>query len=146
MAHTPHLSPQPGTGPAGPLPALRDTAEAAVEPARPGGPAFAQDLVRTLDEASSAVSSLARLGPSSDVTVSALTALVCAGSTPADALQAAAEMLRQAPTLEPHGLSLARVPGPVEGLWEWHVTATVSTRDPITGEAGGSTHHADRRR
>ncbi|KOG85971.1 hypothetical protein ADK38_33675 [Streptomyces varsoviensis] len=110
------------------------------------GPAFAHDLVRSLDEASAAVSSLPALGPSADVSVSALTALVCTGSTPADALQAAAELARQAPTLEPHALALAKMPGPVEGMWEWHITMTVSSRDPVTGEYGGSTHHADRRR
>jgi hypothetical protein len=133
--------------PGGHLPATRN--EAAAESVRSegvlGGPAFARDLVRTLDEASAAVTSLVALGPSSDVTVSALTALVCVGPTPADALQAAAETLRQAPALEPHGAAIARAPGPVEGLWEWHVTLTVSSPDPVTGEHGGSTHHADRR-
>ncbi|MFI7142865.1 hypothetical protein ACIBQ5_35740 [Streptomyces massasporeus] len=91
------------------------------------------------------MSALVDRGGASDVSVSALTALVCAGSTAADALQAAADALRQAPGLEPHGLSLAKMPGPVEGMWEWHATVTVSSRDPETGEYGGSTHHTDRR-
>ncbi|MDJ0345549.1 hypothetical protein QMK19_33935 [Streptomyces sp. H10-C2] len=106
-------------------------------------PAFAHDLVRTLRAAGSAVGGLVTLGSSSDVSVNALTAVVCAGSTPAAALQAAADFARQAPGLEPHSLALARVPGPCEGVWEWHITMTVSSRDPMTGEYGGSTHHAD---
>ncbi|MER7817414.1 hypothetical protein [Streptomyces sp. NPDC096153] len=142
MAH--NTNPERG-GQAESLPAARPSAEAAVEPVHLRGPAFAHDLVRTLDEARTAVGSLVSRG-SSDVTVSALTALVCAGSTPADALQAAVDLARQSPSLEPHGLALARVPGPVEGLWEWHITMTVSSRDPQTGEFSAPTHHADRPR
>ncbi|MFJ9427872.1 hypothetical protein [Streptomyces sp. NPDC101249] len=141
MAHSEHTSPPADQGPEH-LPTLRPAP--AAEAVRVEGPAFAQDLVRSLDEASAAVSSLPPLGPSADVSVSALTALVCTGSTPADALQAAAELARQAPTLEPHALALAKMPGPVEGMWEWHLTMTVSSRDPATGEFGGSTHHTDR--
>ncbi|MEU7153833.1 hypothetical protein AB0B15_38335 [Streptomyces sp. NPDC045456] len=144
MEHSPHIPPPPDPGGTTHVPAR----SAAHEPdaVRVEGPAFAHDLVRSLDEASTAVGALSALGPGADVTVSALTALVCAGSTPADALQAAADLARQAPGLEPHGIALARVPGPVDGLWEWHITMTVSARDPQTGERGGSTHHADRRR
>lgn len=129
-----------------PLPATRPD-EGAVESVRIGRPpVFAQDLVRSLDGAAGAVSALADHGQASDVSVSALAALVCTGATPADALQAAADAARQAPGLEPHGLSLARVPGPVEGIWEWTITMTVSARDPQTGERGAPTHHADRPR
>ncbi|MER7316258.1 hypothetical protein [Streptomyces halstedii] len=143
MAHSEHTSPPPDQGPEH-LPTLRPALRA--EAVRVEGPAFAHDLVRSLDEARTAVGALPALGPSADVSVSALTALVCTGSTPADALQAAAEVARQAPNLEPHSLALAKMPGPVEGMWEWHLTMTVSSRDPATGEYGGSTHHTDRRR
>ncbi|MEU0389230.1 hypothetical protein [Streptomyces chartreusis] len=102
--------------------------------------------MRTLDVASDAVSALPDHDQSSDVSVTALTALDCTGSTPADALAAAAAVLRQASHLEPHGLALAKVPGAVEGMWEWHLTLTVSARDPQTGEYGAPTHHADRPR
>jgi hypothetical protein len=140
-------TPQNEGGPSEHLPATRRTGEAAVETVRIGRrPPFAEDLVRSLDEASSAVGALVDRGQSSDVSVSALTVLVCTGSTPADALQAAAEAARQAPNLEPHGLALAKTPGPVEGMWEWALTMTVSARDPQTGEYGGHTHHADRLR
>ncbi|MFM9625320.1 hypothetical protein ACKI14_46300 [Streptomyces turgidiscabies] len=126
-----------------------------VLPAVPGGAAVEQtrsappftgagDLVRTIQEAGAAVRVLSALNPASDITVSALTVLVCAGNTTADALQAAADLAREAPTLEIHALALARMPGPAEGTWEWHLTLTVSTRDPQTGEVGGSTHHGRR--
>lgn len=144
MAHSTNETPSPDRGPEH-LPAPRPAPEADL--VRVEGPAFAHDLVRSLDEASTAVRALAEIGPAADVTLSAFTAFVCAGSTPADALQAAADLARQAPNLEPHALALAKMPGPVEGLWEWHITMTVSSRDPVTGEyGGGSTHHADRRR
>lgn len=115
-----------------------------VEQIRTQAPPFAGDLVRTIQEAGTAVRVLSTLNPSSDITVSAHTALVCAGNTAADALQAAADLAREAPTLEIHALALAKVPGPVEGTWEWHVTLTVSALDPQTGEHGGSTHHGRR--
>ncbi|WP_330294073.1 hypothetical protein [Streptomyces sp. NBC_00576] len=114
---------------------------AAVEQARTSAPPFAGDLVRTIQEASSALRVVSTLNPSSDITVSAHTALVCAGDTAAAALQAAADLAREAPTLEIQALNWAKVPGPVEGTWEWHVILTVSARDPETGEYGGSTHH-----
>ncbi|WP_432040996.1 hypothetical protein [Streptomyces chartreusis] len=140
-------SPQHERGDTAHLPATRQPAADAVESVRfDRAPAFAGDLVRSLDEASSAVSALADQGGASDVTVSALTALVCAGTTVADALQAAADVARKSPGLEPHGLALARVPGPVEGVWEYQITMTVSARDPLTGEFCAPTHHADRPR
>ncbi|WP_033286941.1 hypothetical protein [Streptomyces sp. NRRL F-525] len=114
---------------------------AAVEKARQSAPPFAGDLVRTIQAAGSAVQVVSALNPSSDITVSAHTALVCAGDTAADALQAAADLAREAPMLEIQALNLARVPGSVEGLWEWHVILTVNSRDPQTGEYSGSTHH-----
>ncbi|MGW5336196.1 hypothetical protein [Streptomyces bauhiniae] len=147
MAHSTNGTPRPDPGPGAHLPATRRPVEDGVElPHTDRTPPFAHDLVRSLDEASQAVGALDRLGPSSDVTVSALTALVCTGGTPADALQAAAEVARQSPGLEPHGLSLARVPGPVAGMWEYQLTMTVSTRDPQTGEDGGPVHHGERLR
>ena len=145
MAHL-NGNPQNERDPSAHLPATRP-GEGVVESVRIGRPpAFAQDLVRSLDEAAGAVGALADRGQPSDVSVSMFTALVCTGSTPADALQAAADVALQSPTLEPHALSLARVPGPVDGMWEWTITMTVSARDPQTGEYSGPTHHTDRPR
>ncbi len=147
MAHSTNGTPRPDRGPAAHLPATRRPVEDGVELLHPDRtPPFAHDLVRSLDEASQAVGALDRLDPSSDVTVSALTALVCTGTTAADALQAAADVARKSPGLEPHSLSLARVPGPVAGLWEYQLTMTVSSRDPQTGEHAGPVHHGERLR
>lgn len=116
MAQSTNGTPSPERGPAVHLPSTRRPAEDVAELAPTGRPVpFAGDLVRSLGEASQAVGALDQLGPSSDVTVSALTALVCTGSTAADALQAAADVARNSPSLEPHGLSLARVPGCCRG-------------------------------
>ncbi|MEU9279496.1 hypothetical protein [Streptomyces sp. NPDC048341] len=145
MAHLPNGTPHPEGGGSVHLPVVRGSTESAVEASRIGRPPlFAADLVRSLDVARDVVSELG--DEESDVSVSALTALVCTGATPADALQAAADAVRRAPALEPHGLSLARTPGPVEGLWEYTLTMTVSTRDPLSGEYGGHTHQGDRPR
>ncbi|MYT25957.1 hypothetical protein GTW69_37775 [Streptomyces sp. SID7760] len=144
MAQSTNETPLPDGGP-GHLPATRRPAEDVVGFREGRTPPFALDLVRSLDEATQGVTALDRLGPSSDVTVSALTALVCTGTTAADALQAAADVARRTPGLEPHGLTLARVPGPVDGLWEYHITMTVTSRDPETGEFSAPVHHADRR-
>ncbi|MFE2829171.1 hypothetical protein [Streptomyces sp. NPDC059271] len=147
MAHSTNGTPHPDPGPGAHLPATRRPVEDGVELLRPDRtPPFAHDLVRSLDEASQAVGALDRLDPSSDVTVSALTALVCTGTTAADALQAAADVTRKSPGLEPHSLSLARVPGPVVGLWEYQLTMTVSSRDPQTGEDVAPVHHGERLR
>ncbi|MGN9821912.1 hypothetical protein ACTMUQ_42370 [Streptomyces sp. SD11] len=71
----------------------------------------------------------------------ALTDLVCTGATPADALQAAADIAGNSPTLEPHGLALERVPGPVVGVWEYQLVMTVSTRTPQAGADEAPAHH-----
>ncbi|GHH56190.1 hypothetical protein [Streptomyces candidus] len=145
MAHSTNGTP-PDRGPAAHLPTTRRLVEDGVELLHPDRtPHFAHDLVRSLDEASQAVGAL-RIDPSSDVTVSALTALVCTGTTWADALQAAADVARTSPGLEPHALSLARVPGPVVGLWEYQLTMTVSSRDPQTGDDVAPVHHGERMR
>ncbi|MGX9891185.1 hypothetical protein [Streptomyces sp. NPDC002276] len=130
----------------GNLPALPGgQSGAAVEKTRQPTPPFAGDLVRTIQAAGSAVQVVSALNPASDITVSAHTVLVCAGDTAADALQAAADLAKEAPTLEIQAVNLAKVPGSVDGMWEWHVILTVSSRDPQTAEYGGSTHHGQPR-
>jgi hypothetical protein len=127
-----------------PVPAAAGQAE----PARLPAPFLVQDLVRDLAQASRVVEYVSARGDDadSDVRATALTALWCVGSTPAAALQAAAACAREDPSLEVHALAWARMPGPAEDTWEYHLTLTVSGRDPLTGEPGGATHHATRRR
>lgn len=125
------------------LPAVRPVGEAAAEVSR-SVPLFGRDLVRTIGRASRAVSYLDAVPSDSyDVTVSALTVLECLGISPADAVQAAADAVRQAPELEIHGLLWARVGGP--DVWDYRVTVLVSSDDSDLDEGDEPTHLADRR-
>lgn len=76
--------------------------------------------------------------------VAALTALQCVGATPAAALEMAAACAREAVGLEVHALAWARIPGADEGMWEYHVTMTVSGRDADAGDLDGPTQVAGR--
>ncbi|MFK0016334.1 hypothetical protein [Streptomyces sp. NPDC091027] len=132
--------------PALPAPA-RTSPDTALQPQALVGPSFGQDLVRTLHQATTVVGGLAfgdGADAASDVEVSAFGAIVCTGDSPADALQAAAAVARQAPDLEIHALAWARTDGPREDSFEYKVTMTVTAPDPATGEHGGTTHHATR--
>ncbi|WP_157880340.1 hypothetical protein [Streptomyces katrae] len=116
-------------------------ADATLQPQVLSGPSFGQDLVRTLHQATSVVGGLSFHDvETSDIEVSAFGAIVCTGDTPADALQAAAAVARQAPGLEIHALAWARTDGPREGTFEYKVTMTVTAPDPATGEHSGATH------
>ncbi|MFD4535592.1 hypothetical protein ACFWNL_38930 [Kitasatospora sp. NPDC058397] len=129
--------------PAGITPALRPGPDSAVEAFQPITSSVGLDLVRAVGDASRAVSLLAEV-PDRDVSVSALTAVECTGSTPAGALFAAADVLRHGDTLTVHGLLWARVPGPSDREpWNWRVTVLVSTLDPELGEADAPAHQAE---
>ena len=80
----------------------------------------------------------------SDITVTAIAAVTCVGTTQADALRAVADWALEAQHMQIHSIALAQMEGPVEDSWECHVTLTVSSRDPETREFGGSTHHVPR--
>jgi hypothetical protein len=128
------------------LPALAAQNGAVVE--KPGAHVprrFSHDLVRHLREADSAARFAGDPHGNSDITVVALTAVNCVGSSQAEVLQSAANWSSEAPHMEIHATAWARMPGPVEDTWEWHLTMTVSSRDPQTGDFDGSTHTADRR-
>ncbi|MFC1428530.1 hypothetical protein ACEZCY_35750 [Streptacidiphilus sp. N1-12] len=127
------------------LPAHTQAGSEAAVPARlQGPPAMGQDLVRTITETAQVVRYLDAVGtPAADITVTAVTAPVCTGDTVADALQAAADFARAAPRLQVNACSLARVPGHVDGLWQWAVTLYVAAADPRTGEYNGEVHHGE---
>ncbi|MEW1551496.1 hypothetical protein [Streptomyces tsukubensis] len=91
------------------------------------GPAFARDLVASLDTAGRTVAGLFALVPGSAVTVSAHTAVVCSGRTAADALQAAADLTRDAAAnLTPRSLHLSHDPGAADTPGSWEVTVTLT--------------------
>jgi hypothetical protein len=125
------------------LPDSPDTSAAVSEPLVPRR--FSHDLVRNLRHADDAAKFANDPSGASDITVSAIAAVLCVGITQADALQATADWAAEAPHMQIHSIALAQMPGPVEETWEHHVTLTVSSRDPQTGEFDGSTHHIPRR-
>lgn len=104
-----------------------------------------EDVARSLHEADRAARFAGDPGGGSDVTVSPATVVTCVGSTQADALQAAADWACEAPQMQIHAMAFARMPGPAEEVFEYHVTLTVSSPNPLTGEFDGSTHYTDRR-
>ncbi|MFF2548358.1 hypothetical protein ACFVUY_38175 [Kitasatospora sp. NPDC058063] len=128
---------------AGTAPAMRPEPGTAAEAFQPITSSVGLDLVRAVSEASRAVSALGEVSDR-DVSVSALTAVECTGSTPAGALFAAADVLRCGETLTVHGLLWARVPGPSDrDPWHWRVTLLVSALDPEFGEADAPAHQAE---
>ena len=129
------------------LPALPDSPGTSTAVAAPVIPRrFSHDLVRNLRHADDAAKFANDPSGATDITVSAIAAVHCVGDTQADALQAAADWATEAPHMQIHSIALAQMPGPVEDSWEHHVTMTVSSRDPATGEFDGSTHHIPRSR
>ncbi|MFC1435998.1 hypothetical protein ACEZDB_35735 [Streptacidiphilus sp. N1-3] len=128
------------------LPALIQDAPADLVSARiQGPPAMGQDLVRSISEAAAAVRFVDATGSgAADISVTALTALVCTGDTEAAAMQAAADLTREiTPRMRIISTAWAMTPGPVDGAWQWSLTMTVAAADPRTGEFSGEVHHGD---
>jgi hypothetical protein len=126
------------------LPALTQAGADLVPTRIQGPPAMGQDLVRTITETAAAVRYLDATGrPAADITIIATAAVVCTGDTQADALQAATDLAREAPHLRISTMTLARVPGPVEGEWQWAVTLCLASPDPRTGEYSAEVHHGE---
>ena len=134
----------PDTGVGDRAPAVVDQEQALLPAARvQAPPGMGQDLVRSISEAAAAVRFVDATG---DISVTALTALVCTGDTEAAAMQAAADLAREITSrMRISALSWATTPGPVRGTWQWSVTLTVSSRDPRSGEYVGELHHGPAR-
>lgn len=114
--------------------------EGAMPPATPGP---VRDAVRDLEQAWTAVRYLDASGRARDVSATLQTVVVCAGVTQVEAIQTAADFLRESPLAELHSIAWARRPGPVVDAWEYQATLFVSYPDQF-GETTGATHHADR--
>ncbi|WP_344444535.1 hypothetical protein [Kitasatospora nipponensis] len=136
------FGPLPTPSASGPLPcASEDT------PVLPAPPRIAADLTRDLGGAAGAVRAMPPSGgPRADVTIAAYAAVVCTGSSAADALEQAARWCRQARQAEIHATTWARIPGHREDLWEYQLSLQVSFPDPETGEHSAHTHHGARPR
>jgi hypothetical protein len=89
----------PDTGVGAMVPAVVDQERALLPAARVQAPAgMGQDLVRSISEAAAGVRFVDATGSgAADISVTALTALVCTGDTEAAAMQAAADRNRRVP-------------------------------------------------
>ncbi|MEZ0093204.1 hypothetical protein [Streptacidiphilus sp. EB129] len=108
-------------------------------------PSSLQGAIGDLQQVWNAVTALDASGSTADVSTILHAGVECVGSTVAEALQVALAFVLRSPHVEVTSLPYARVPGPVEGTWEYRVTVLVSYPD-ANGEIGGATHVADRRR
>ncbi len=86
--------------------------------------------------------SVATLAGDVDATLQA--AVVCTGTSWAEATAAVAEFTSGAGAVEIHALASARVPGPVVDTWAYQVTVYVGYPDR-RGEYAAGTHHAEPR-
>jgi hypothetical protein len=107
-----------------------------------GGPGRLAALDQDMQEAAHAARHMPDQGrwPQSDISITAYTAVVVAGSTLAAAFTAAAAWCERSPHAEVHATHTAKIPGHCDGEWEWRVVLTVSYPDPTTGEHEGDTH------
>lgn len=117
-------------------------ARAAVVPV-PVAPSRFRDVAGDLQCAAQAVRYVEVTGVQADLATTLQLAVVSTGSTPAQALQAAAAFSRESPMAEIHSMAWARVPGPVRGMDEFRITLIVSYPDG-EGEYTGTTDHAPR--
>ena len=79
-----------------------------------------------------------------DVDATLQTAVVCTGTTWAEATKTVAEFTAGAGTVEIHAMASARVPGPLVDEWQYQVTLYVTYAD-ARGEGAAVGHHAERR-
>lgn len=78
-----------------------------------------------------------------DVDATLQSAVVCTGTSWAEATAAAAEFVASAGTVDIHAMASARVPGPVVDEWAFQVTLYVTYAD-AHGEGAAIGHHAER--
>ena len=84
-----------------------------------------------------------RLDSDADATLH--TAVVCTGTSWAEATAAAAEFSASAGAVDIHAMASARVPGPVDESWSYQVTLYVTYAD-ARGEGAAVGHHPERPR
>ena len=78
-----------------------------------------------------------------DVDATLHTAVVCTGTSWAEATAAVAEFTAGAGTVDIHAMASARIPGPLEGEWGYQVTLYVTYLD-ARGEGAAVGHQAER--
>lgn len=111
-------------------------------PALPAAPGSVRDAVHDLQQAWTAVQYVGA-GGRADVSATLQTAVLCSGSSQAEAMQAATDFIRESPRVELHSIAWARLPGHAVDTWEYQATLIVSYPDAY-GETTGDTHHGRR--
>jgi hypothetical protein len=111
----------------------------------PVAPSRFRDVASDLQCAAQAVRYVEVVGIQADISTTLQLAVVVTGSTPAQALTAAAAFARESPMAEIHSIAWARVQGPVRDLDEFRATLIVSYPDG-EGEYTGTTDRAPRGR
>jgi hypothetical protein len=109
----------------------------------PVAPSRFRDVASDLQCAAQAVRYVEVVGVQADISTTLQLAVVVTGSTPAQALTAAAAFARESPMAEIHSIAWARVQGPVRDLDEFRATLIVSYPDG-EGEYTGTTDRAPR--
>lgn len=99
----------------------------------PGVPAVMRDAVSDLRQAWDAVRQLDENGSTADVSAVLQAAVVGAGATSVEALQAVVDFMRGSPGAEIQSIAWLRQPGPEVGAWEYQ--ATVALTFPSDGPA-----------
>ena len=111
----------------------------------PVAPSRFRDVASDLQCAAQAVRYVEVVGIQADISTTLQLAVVVTGSTPAQALTAAAAFARESPMAEIHSIAWARAQGPVRDLDEFRATLIVSYPDG-EGEYTGTTDRAPRGR
>ena len=122
--------------------AVPEVSRAEVVPV-PVAPSRFRDVASDLQCAAQAVRYVEVVGVQADISTTLQLAVVVTGSTPAQALTAAAAFARESPMAEIHSIAWARVQGPVRDLDEFRATLIVSYPDG-EGEYTGTTDRAPR--
>ena len=133
----------PAAEPEGPAEVAVPEAPRAEVVAAPVAPSRFRDVASDLQCAAQAVRYVEVVGVQADISTTLQLAVVVTGSTPAQALAAAAAFTRESPMAEIHSIAWARVQGPVRDLDEFRATMIVSYPDG-EGEYTGTTDRGPR--
>ena len=98
----------------------------------PGVPAAMRDAVSDLRQAWDTVRQLDQDGSAADVSAVLQAAVVCAGATSVEALQAVVDFLRGSPGAEAQSITMLKQPGPEVDTWEYQATVTLAY--PVDGQ------------
>jgi hypothetical protein len=113
-------------------------------------PGMGRDFIRTIGHAQDAVRRVSETedgldDADADFETVAWAGWLTRGDSQAAALRKLVHLAEASPRTLITMVSLARIPGPVQGSWEWAVLAATDSPDPtLGGETATPVHHTDR--